>query len=438
MLLLAALEADRVKQEIGERYIPRTLQLKLADYLGKPGSWGLILKLAGVLADFHRRRVSHGNLKPGNIFLGVDGQLKVSDFAQGLMPGIRELPYTDALLYAPPEQLTDPESYLEGAGFGWDVHAFGVLAFRLLNGIFPRCNDTFVQVAPEPGKSRRRGVEADCRKLAQKVLKSELAPWNGPASSPEDEARREIIGRCLQLDPLERYADMREVLQAIENIGTTRHARVDVPNQDEKLVIETRRKARWRGVAGVGVAATLVLGGLAVWLVSDRTRQQGDFLQTLTEQEGRAMAMRQRAEADVRTEQEKARQAELAQARIEEGSDHLRMRFEAMGQDLAGVYELSDVVLAWALEGGSSWLPTLEGRSGRLDVLEGSLRQLIFQERGTVRNWPASGGGSSWPLRRFISPEGSLKKRGSSWRRRWRAPRRRGVMWRAGSREPTS
>ena len=89
------------------------------------------------------------------------------------------------------------------------------------------------------------------------------------------------------------------------------------------------------------------------------------------------MATRQRAEAKVLSEREKAREAELARARIEEGSDHLRMRFEAMGQDLAGVYELSDLVLAWALEGGSSQMPTLEGRTGRLDVLEGSLRQLI-------------------------------------------------------------
>ena len=62
--------ADRVEQEIGETYVPRTLQVRLADYLGKPGSWGFILKLARVLADFHRRRVSHGNLKPVNIFFG--------------------------------------------------------------------------------------------------------------------------------------------------------------------------------------------------------------------------------------------------------------------------------------------------------------------------------------------------------------------------------
>ena len=41
-LLIGGLMADRVVQGVGERFVPRTLQLSLGDYLGKRGSWMLI------------------------------------------------------------------------------------------------------------------------------------------------------------------------------------------------------------------------------------------------------------------------------------------------------------------------------------------------------------------------------------------------------------
>ena len=69
--------------------------IRLADYLGKPESWEMVRKVGDALADFHRRRVSHGNLKPGNIFFSGEERLMLADFAQGLMPGISELPYTE-------------------------------------------------------------------------------------------------------------------------------------------------------------------------------------------------------------------------------------------------------------------------------------------------------------------------------------------------------
>ena len=59
-LLIGGLMADRMPQGVAERFIPRTLQLQLNDYMGNRGSWMLIRRLAQVLADFHRRRVAHG------------------------------------------------------------------------------------------------------------------------------------------------------------------------------------------------------------------------------------------------------------------------------------------------------------------------------------------------------------------------------------------
>jgi len=379
LLMLGALEADPVEQEIGNSYEPRNLQMRLDKYLGRQSSWGFVLKLGAALAEFHRRRVAHGNLKPGNIFIGSEGQPLLVDFAQGLMPGIRTLPYTDALLYAPPEQLTDPDAYLEGAGYGWDVHAFGVLAFRLLNGIFPRCNETFAKVSPAAGEARRKGVEADCQRLAKKLSRSSLAPWPEEPTSPEDEARREILEKCLHLDPWERYADMREVMQTIAAIGTKPQVQVGLPKLDENVEVEVKRKARWRGVAGLGMAATIALGGVAAHLLQERNKAEQDFLNLITEQNSKLIAIERETVDKIRAIEAAARRAEMEKQRLEEGSDHLRSRFVAMGQDLAGMYQLSDVMLGWVLESGATGLPPLDGGKGRLAMMETTLKDLLLK-----------------------------------------------------------
>ena len=125
---------------------PRNLQLHFESYLRNEATWPFLLKLATGLAKIHMARVAHGNLKPGNIFLDANGGPLLADYATGLMPGVHRIGYSDALLYAPPEQLRSPEGYHDEAGYRWDVYAFGVLAYRLLTGLFPRSNDVFQSV----------------------------------------------------------------------------------------------------------------------------------------------------------------------------------------------------------------------------------------------------------------------------------------------------
>ena len=122
--------------------VPRSLQMSIDEHPGD-GSWRLVRSLARALAGMHERRVAHGNLKPGNVFFRDDGELLVSDWALGNMPGVRRSEFTDAVLYQPPEQLRGADAYLEPAGQRWDVFAFGVVAFRVLTGFFPRCHETF-------------------------------------------------------------------------------------------------------------------------------------------------------------------------------------------------------------------------------------------------------------------------------------------------------
>ena len=133
----------------------------------------------------HERRVAHGNLKPGNVFFADDGEVLLSDWAHGQHArGVRQFDFTDAVLYQPPEQLRNPAGYLEEEGYRWDVFAFGVLAFRILTGRFPRCHETFDFVAPPAGETRREGIQADLGKIARNLESQPEVTWPDEAAEP--------------------------------------------------------------------------------------------------------------------------------------------------------------------------------------------------------------------------------------------------------------
>lgn len=384
-LLIHALLADRVVQGIGVRYVPRTLQLQLGDYLGKRSSWMFVRKLAQVLAEFHRRRVAHGNLKPGNIFFDSEGAPLLMDYTQGLMPGLDELSYTDALLYAPPEQLTNPDGYKDGAGYGWDVYAFGVLAFRLLTGVFPRCNDTFEQVAPAVGEQRRPGVEADCARVASKLQTTPVAEWQGDAPTREEEEGRSVIERCLELDPWKRYPDMREVLRALETIASSRQAREARQEEEERVKVLSKRRNRWRAMAGLGLAACATLGAVVGY--QKLIAPEGPVVATTGPKPGPgpgAIVPEPAKERDPSTAElaldaktKEIQQVIAERDRLAQDSDELRAEYDALAADLATAFELSDTLMSWSVERGAVDLPTLEGRAGRLKILEATMQSLL-------------------------------------------------------------
>ena len=385
--------ADRVVQGVGERFVPRTLQLQLEDHMGKRSSWMLIRRLAQVLAEFHRRRVAHGNLKPGNIFLDSDNEVLLSDYAQGLMPGLSELSYTDALLYAPPEQLMNPDGYLEGAGYGWDVYAFGTLAFRLLNGVFPRCNDTFEKVAPAMGEQRRRGVEADCERIAVKLEKSALIDWRGAAPTREEEEGRQVIERCLQLDPWKRFGDMREVLRALEAIASSRQQRLAAEAEDERVEMIERRKKSWRATASVGIAACVTLGAVLIHRIVTQEDPEPEIVE---------VKVREPVEVEPEVDPEELRRQHrkfldmLADRnQLETVTKEQEAQVREMAGDLMEAHKLSDQLLSWSIERGAEQLPTLEGRIGRLSSLQDKLEHQLE----VIEELPEEFQKNSWRLK---------------------------------------
>lgn len=185
--------------------VPRSLQHRVPDDISVIG---VLARISRALAAMHRAGVAHGNLKPGNIFLDGRGGALVTDWAMGNMPGVRSFRFTDALLYQPPEQLRNPAGYENGDGFRWDVFSFGVMAFRLLAGRFPRCHETFGRIAPPTGDGCLTGYVADMSKVARYLESKASYEWPAEIAGKLGETFVGCIDDCLALDPLERPADL--------------------------------------------------------------------------------------------------------------------------------------------------------------------------------------------------------------------------------------
>ena len=102
---------------------------------------GLLMHVANAVAFAHSRLVIHRDLKPGNILVTADGQVRLLDFGIAkLMEGdsAQETALTKAagraltLDYASPEQIRG-----ESIGTASDVYSLGVVAFELLAGARP-------------------------------------------------------------------------------------------------------------------------------------------------------------------------------------------------------------------------------------------------------------------------------------------------------------
>ncbi len=339
----------------GDDVTPRNLQVLLGAHPGT-GSWKVVKALARGLAETHRRRVPHGNLKPGNVFLTDSGEVLLADWTLGNMPDARQFNFTDAVLYQPPEQLRHPTGYLDEDGYRWDVFSFGVLAFRLLTGRFPRCHDTFNFVAPAPGQMRKDGIQADLHKIARNLESQVGFTWPDEAHNELEAGFREWISSCLALDPSQRPTSMIEVAAGFDQL----EAKVAI-NAERQALLDQRRRADRRSwttffFAGAFAATAVVLGGL--WQLSHE--------QLIME--------RQEREADVSILKTSGDEALTAKSVIEgqlaEAKQALVYERELSLARLEASRLIGDRLFAWAMEKGNRRLPPLDGRELRLKRLE--------------------------------------------------------------------
>ncbi|HEX7902031.1 MAG TPA: serine/threonine-protein kinase [Planctomycetota bacterium] len=146
--------------------------------LKAPAAAEILVQVAGALAESHRAKRIHGNLKPENVFLLSSGGVKVGDFGHGRAEPqwlVRNADKAGTLVYS-----MAPEQWTGRPGPSTDLYACGVLWHLLLTGDYPLKGRTFIEIrrrheeeeAPPPSASVK-GVPADADKIAKKLLRKD-------------------------------------------------------------------------------------------------------------------------------------------------------------------------------------------------------------------------------------------------------------------------
>src|SRR3954471_19970274 len=144
---------------------------------------------ARALHAAHQRGIVHRDVKPGNVMINRDGQVKVTDFgiARAVAEAQMTLPGTTlgSVHYFSPEQArgdqTTPAS---------DIYSLGIVLYELLTGRRPWEADSAAAVAmarlagPAPDPSTlRSGIPTDLVAITRKALATEpAARWSSASS----------------------------------------------------------------------------------------------------------------------------------------------------------------------------------------------------------------------------------------------------------------
>ncbi len=158
-----------------------TLDDLLKGELPEPQVEQIVMQLIDVVAHAHRHRIMHRDIKPGNIIIREDGQLKLLDYGAAKILKDKDISATmvGSRPFMAPEQIMG-ESELRS-----DIWAIGVIMYLLYTGELPFYseNEKF---------------------LIDLILEREPTPPRelNPDLAPELEA---IILKCLKKNPQERY-----------------------------------------------------------------------------------------------------------------------------------------------------------------------------------------------------------------------------------------
>lgn len=247
-------------------------------------AWKVVRLLSDTLGHAHKHGVIHGHLHPDNVLLESEGKVfkpVVTDFGTGSIGDIHHIDLGESALYAAPEQLISGGSdWVEGNAEKWDVYSFGMIAFWLINERIPRGLGFLKMRNNEISQSGGRPLAINAAAYVEDMHESPKVSWGMALGlSREFKLYREIIDRCLSLDPADRPVDMREVrnqFRALDHQFAMENA--------EDRVVKERLKQKTKLFGARALAACLgVFFFLATFYLVDYLRKTYFFQNKVSE-----------------------------------------------------------------------------------------------------------------------------------------------------------
>lgn len=145
----------------------------------------------------HREGIVHRDLKPGNIMRDAQGRIVVMDFGLARSIGGDGMTRTGAMLgtmeYMSPEQAQALEVDARS-----DLYTVGLICYELLTGKMPYHADSAVA------------------SLLKRMQERAVPPSDWDASIPQSIS--ELVSRCLERDPAQRWQSAQEIIDRIDEI----------------------------------------------------------------------------------------------------------------------------------------------------------------------------------------------------------------------------
>ena len=153
----------------------------------------------GGLAAAHRAGLVHRDVKPENVLISDDGEVKIADF--GLVRAVAAAGITSASVILGTAAYLSPEQVRDGhAGPHSDVYSTGILTYELLTGFAPFTGDSALSIAYQR-------------------LDNDVPPAGAVIKGVPSQFD-EFVARATARDPADRYADATEMAADLDAIAT--------------------------------------------------------------------------------------------------------------------------------------------------------------------------------------------------------------------------